>query len=153
MPGSKQAGPSVLAGISLLLRSNTLERNTEQKFTLSFPCKTLALASEARPRTNRSERLSYRCGQHTAMGVPRQDQPFACQGLLPHPTLCQSSVPSPRCPPQARFPDCSQSSLQFEVFYFRLFFFFFLACQIMRATKPGSRAQFFVLCHFLIADV
>lgn len=126
MPGSKRAGPSTLAGTSLLLRNNIPEQNTEQKSILSFPYKTLPLASEARLQTNGSARLSLRPAR-----VPRRDLPLAFQGILPPRALPQSSVPSPRCPPQAWFSGCSQSPLQFEVFWFRLFF---LACQ----SEPGN---------------
>lgn len=48
VPGSKQVGPYVLSGISLLLWKDTPEQNTEQKFMLSFPYKSLALTCEAR---------------------------------------------------------------------------------------------------------
>lgn len=122
MPGSKRAGPSALTGTSLLW-NNIPEQITEQKSILSFPCKTLPLASEARLQTNGSIRLSLRPAH-----IPRRYLPLAFQGLLPPRALPQSSVPSPHCPPASLG---SQSPLQFEVFWFRLFF---VACQ----SKPGN---------------
>ena len=126
MPGSKQAGPSALAGISLLLWSNTLEQNTEQKFILSFPYKTLALASEARLQTN-CKTIAVASTQPWA--VPRRHLPFAFQGLLLHPALCQNSVPSPRGSPQAWFSGSSQSPSQLQVFCLLEVLFFGLSEQ------------------------
>lgn len=110
-----QADLSTLLGIALLLWSNALEQNTEQKFWLGFPHETQEGFSAFRSRAADKpgcETLS----SAPSWAVPRCHLLFAFQGLLPHPALCQSSVPSP-C--------CSQSPLQLEVFWFRLFLLFF----------------------------
>lgn len=70
MPCSKQAGLSTLLRISLLLGSNTLEQNTEQKLCMGFPYKT------------QEEYAAFRAGLQTNQGVSLQRWPVHLCGLF-----------------------------------------------------------------------
>lgn len=72
MPGSKQVGPSAIAGIGLLW-SKIQSRNSSWVFLTKLQPWLWPGAKD------------YRCGQRSAVSVPRCDQPFAFRGAFASP--------------------------------------------------------------------
>lgn len=124
MPGSKQAGPSALAGISLLLWSNTPEQNTEQKFILSFPYKTLVLVSETRLQTNRSVRLSLWPAHNRGL-FPEVTCPLLSRGFCLTVHYVRTACPHPAAPHKPGFQAAPKALCGLKCFVLGFFFFFF----------------------------